>query len=195
MPTRAPSRPASPTLTWRDRTGLTLADIEDLVQANAFTEFDRLELIDGRLVEMSPKGLRHEIVRGELTYLLTRMATPDVFVIAEPQLNLADKEYLNPDILLHPKSIKTPYVRGPTALLVIEIADTSLSFDLRTKALTYATYGVPEYWVINAWTLDTKVHYRPTASGYADVTDVPPTAPLVPLLAPGLAVTLGLLDL
>jgi Uma2 family endonuclease len=196
MSTRAQSRPVPPALHWRERTGLTLADIEDLVQADAFTEFDRLELIDGRLVEMSPKGLRHEIVRGELTYLLTtRSATTDVFVIAEPQLNLADNQYLNPDILLHPKSIKTPFVRGPTSLLVIEIADTSLSYDLSTKAKTYAAFGVPEYWVINAWTLATKVHRLPSATSYGNVREVPPTVPLVPLLAPELAVQLGLLDL
>jgi Uma2 family endonuclease len=194
MSTRAQSRPTRPAIHWRERTGLTLADIENLVQADAFTEFDRLELIDGRLVEMSPKGLRHEIVRGELTYLLTRAATPDVFVIAEPQLNLADDQYLNPDILLHPKSIKTPYVRGPTALLVIEISDSSLKSDLRSKASTYAAYGVPEYWVINAWTLATKAHRSPSADGYGSVTEVTPDQQLVPLLLPGLAVQLDRLD-
>jgi Uma2 family endonuclease len=194
MVTRTQARPPTPppaTPHWRDRTGLTLADIEDLVQAGAFTEFDRLELINGRLVEMSPKGLRHENVRNQLTYFLTtQSATTPVFVSAEPQFNLADDLYRNPDILLHPKSIITSSVRGPTAILVIEIADTSLKSDLKVKAQTYAAHGVPEYWVINAWSLVTTVHRDPTPEGYATVTEVAENSPLVPLLAPSLAIQL-----
>jgi Uma2 family endonuclease len=148
---------------WRERTGLTLADIDDLATRGAFTEFDRLELINGRLVEMAPKTMRHENVRNQLTYFLTiKSATTPVFVSAEPQFNLADDLYRNPDILLHPKSILTSSARGPTSMLVIEIADTSLKSDLTVKAQTYAAHGVLEYWVIAAWSLVTTVHRDPT---------------------------------
>jgi Uma2 family endonuclease len=193
MASRTQARPVDPppaTLDWRDRTGLTLADIDYLATAGAFTEFDRLELINGRLVEMSPKGLRHENVRNELTYFLTRAVSPDVFVSAEPQFNLANDLYRNPDILLHPRTIKTPYVRGPTSMLVIEISDTSLKSDLEVKALTYAAHGVPDYWVIHAWSLVTTVHRDPTPEGYGTVTEIGGNRPLVPLLAPILTVQL-----
>jgi Uma2 family endonuclease len=183
--------PSSATPHWRDRTGLTLADIDDLATAGAFTEFDRLELINGRLVEMAPKNVRHENVRNQLTYLLTiASATTPVFVSAEPQLNLADDLYRNPDILLHPKSIITSSVRGPTSILVIEIADTSLKSDLTIKAQTYATHGVPEYWVIGAWSLITTVHRDPSPEGYRSIAEVAANRPLVPLLAPTLSVQL-----
>jgi Uma2 family endonuclease len=194
MATRTQARPVDPshaTLHWRDCTGLTLADIDHLATAGAFTEFDRLELINGRLVEMAPKNVRHENVRNQLTYFLTiQSATTPVFVSAEPQFNLADDLYRNPDILLHPKSIVTSSVRGPTSMLVIEIADTSLKSDLTVKALTYAAHGVPEYWVINAWSLVTTVHRDPSAAGYGRVTEVAATLPLAPLLAPALTVQL-----
>ena len=195
MATRTQARPVDPLPAaphWRDRTGLTLADIEDLVQARAFTEFDRLELINGRLVEMSPKGLRHENVRHQLTYFLTtRSASTPVFVSAEAQFNLADDLFLNPDILLHPKSIITSSVRGPTSMLVIEIADTSLKSDLDAKARIYAAHGVPEYWVINAWPLVTTVHRDPTPEGYRTVANIAENRPLVLLLAPNLTVQLA----
>ena len=188
MATRTQARPVDPaTPHWRDRTGLTLADIDDLARTGAFTEFDRLELINGRLVEMSPKGLRHENVRNQLTYFLTGLSLPTpVFVSAEPQFNLADDLYRNPDILLHPKSIITSSVRGPTSMLVIEIGDTSLQSDLTVKAQTYAAHGVPEYWVIHAWSLVTTVHRAPSADGYSTVTEVAENMPLVPLLASAL---------
>jgi Uma2 family endonuclease len=192
---RAPASPPDPLPTtphWRDRTGLTLADIDQLASAGAFTEFDRLELINGRLVEMSPKNVRHENVRNQLTYFLTiASATTPIFVSAEPQFNLADDLYRNPDILLHPKSIMTPNVRGPTSTLVIEIADTSLQSDLRVKAQTYAAHGVREYWVIAAWSLVTTVHRDPSVSGYNTVVEIADNRPLVPTLAPLLTVQLN----
>ena len=186
-----PSRPH-----WRDRDDMTLADIEVLVQEGAFTEYDRVELFDGRLVAMSPKGRRHEIVRGELAYLLTiRSERTDSFVVSEPQLNLTDNWFMNPDVLVHPKSLKTPDVRGPTTELVIEIADTSLDFDLRTKAPVYAAQGVREYWVINAWTLETMVHREPTPAGFGLTVSVQPDTKLAALLLPWLTVQLDQLDI
>jgi Uma2 family endonuclease len=179
------------TVPWQERSDLTLDDIEDLVQAGAFVGDDRrLELIDGRLVEMSPKGLRHENVRGELAFYLTRAAPAGLFVISEPQFNLADDLYVNPDILLHPRSIRTPDVRGPTSTLVIEISDSSLKSDLKTKSAIYAAHGVPEYWVINAWSLVTTVHRGPSAEGYATVAEVAENEPLVPLFVAALSVQL-----
>jgi Uma2 family endonuclease len=165
------------------------------VQANAFTEYDRLELIDGELVPMSPKGRRHEVIREALAYKFTREAPDDVFVTAEPQLNLTVRLYLQPDILLRPMAILTPDARGPDTLLVIEVADTSLPIDISTKSLIYATHGVREYWVINAATLVTTVHLAPSASGYGSVSELAANVRLIPSLVPALAVQLDELDI
>ena len=100
-----------------------------------------------------------------------------------------------PDLLVRPATIKVPDVRGITALLVVEIADSSLDYDRKTKAEVYARFGVREYWVVNAWTLDTRVHRQPTGSGYGSIVDAPPSQQLTPMLAPTLAVRLAELDL
>jgi Uma2 family endonuclease len=181
---------------WQQRTDLTIYDIDELAESGAFIGDERrLELIDGRLVEMASRGCRHEVVRTELCYFFYRTASPSIMVVGEPQFNLADNLFRCPDIMLHPKSIKTPAVRGPTALLVIEVADTTLDNDLRIKPLTYAAHGVVDYWVIEAWTLTTTVHREPTATGYAAITTVPGHAMLTPLLVPELAVQLDQLEL
>jgi Uma2 family endonuclease len=197
MSTRAQSRPAAPSPQphWSERTDLTLDDIEELVQANAFTEYDRLELIDGKLVPMSPKGRRHEVIREVLEDYFHSLKPADVFVTAEPQLNLATKIYLQPDLLARPRSIRTPDLRGPDTLLVIEVADTSLPFDIKTKSAIYAAHGVREYWVINAATLVTTVHLAPSANGYGSINEVAPDQKLVPLLVPALSVRLDQLDI
>ena len=100
-----------------------------------------------------------------------------------------------PDLLVRPAGIKTPDLRGSEALLVVEVADTSLSYDLKTKVPLYAMHGVREYWVINAVTLVTSVHRQPAGNTYTYLQELPPDARLVASLAPALAVSLCELDL
>jgi Uma2 family endonuclease len=173
----------------------TVAELEAAVAKGIISEDERFELIGGEVVPMCPKGRRHEILRGELTFCMTQRATADLRVMAEAQLNLSDDAYVLPDILIHPAAIKVPDVRGPTALLVVEIADSSLHYDMQAKAPLYAGHGVREYWVINAKTLLTTVYRKPSGSEYAQKDELRADERLVPEAVPGLAVTLRDLDL
>jgi Uma2 family endonuclease len=173
----------------------TVAEIERMAAGGYFRDEDRFELVGGEIVPMSPKGRRHEIVREALAFRLSRAAPEGVFVVSEPQFNLAEDTYAVPDILVRPAAIKTPDLRGADALLVVEIADTSLAYDLQTKASLYASHGVREYWVINAATLVTKLHTQPSGATYATITEIAPGALIAPALVPALAVSLAALDL
>jgi Uma2 family endonuclease len=173
----------------------TVAELEAMVAKGIISEDERFELIGGEVVPMCPKGARHEILRSELAFHMTQRAGAELRVVAEAQLNLTDDAYVLPDILVHPAAIKVPYVRGTTALLVIEIADSSLGYDQQTKAPLYASYGVQEYWVINAKTLLTTVYCKPSGSEYSQKEELTAEERLVPEAAPGLAVTLRDLDL
>jgi Uma2 family endonuclease len=173
----------------------TVAEIEQLAVAGYFSGYDRFELLGGEIVPMSPKGRRHEILRHELGYRFTRLAPEEIFVAQEGQFNLSADTYLVPDVLVHPRAIVTPDVRGDDALLVVEIAETSLAYDLKTKTTLYASYGVREYWVINAATLVTAVHREPSGTHYASVQEIAPDTPLVPSLAKPLTLALNTLGL
>jgi Uma2 family endonuclease len=169
----------------------TVAEIERVAAAGLFADGDRFELVGGEMVPMSPKGRRHELIRLELSYRWSRIVSENVMVAAEPQFNLDADTYLNPDILVHPRSAATYDLRGPAALLVVEIAETSLSFDLKMKSSLYAANGVPEYWVINAGTLETTVHRQPSEKGYAALEVRSGDTLLVPSLLPELAIALN----
>jgi Uma2 family endonuclease len=188
-----PPRPTTQAAEGLPRWRWTVVEIEKLAAAGHFHEDERFELLGGEIVPMSPKGRRHEIIRGELNLRLSRSTPESIFVVSEPQLNLADDTYVNPDILVHLAPIKTPDVRGGDVLLLIEVADTSLRYDLTTKAPLYAAHGVREYWVINALTLATKVHREPSGDAYGLVEEVRPDGRLVPLLVPGFTVALSTL--
>ena len=177
------------------RRRFTVAEIDSMVASGIIAEDEHIELIGGEVVPMSPKGRRHEIIRNKLTFLFARQCPEGLMVASEPYLRLAPDTASEPDIMVYPAALKSPDVDGGSVLLVIEVSDTSLAYDLSNKAPIYASHGVREYWVINARTLETTVHRDPAGSKYEDVTSLSADVRLSPLLAPELGVTLGELDL
>jgi Uma2 family endonuclease len=171
-----------------------VSEIERLAAGGYFSEDDRFELAGGEIVPMSPKGRRHEIVRGAVALRFSRGTPESLFVVSEGQFNLAEDSYTVPDVLIHPAAIKTPDVRGKDALLVIEVAETSLAYDRGMKARLFASHGVREYWVINAATLVTAVHTRPSATGYGDIKEIGPGSSLTPSLVPAFTISLATID-
>jgi Uma2 family endonuclease len=193
--TLPPRRPTTQAADGLPRWCWTVAEIERMAAAGFFTEYDQFELLGGEIVPMSPAGRRHETIRQELAYRMARLAPDDIMVASEPQFNLGPDTFVKPDILVHPRPIKAYDLQGADALLVVEVAETSLSYDLKTKLSVYALHGVREYWVINALTLMTNVYRQPAETAYAVKEEVPPHDRLVPFLAPELAVSLAELDL
>jgi Uma2 family endonuclease len=190
----APKRPPTQAADGLPRWRWTVAEIERMAADGYFHENERFELLGGEIVPMSPKGRRHEIIRTRLAFRFSKLAPTGVMVASEPQFNLDRDTFAEPDILVHPASIEAPDVKGPDALLVVEVSDTSLNYDLKTKLPLYAAHGVREYWVINAATGMTAVHRQPSGNGYAFAEEFLPDALLVPTLVPALAVALNSLS-
>lgn len=175
----------------------TLEEFERLSELGFFGGIDgpreRLELIDGDLVPMNAKGIRHERVRGRLTLYLSRLLPVELAVYGEPGWRPGGARYLEPEIIICDIAHDPSTVPPAEVLLLIEVADSSLKFDSSVKANIYATLGVAEYWVIDANTLSTRIHLAPTPDGYTHATDHPSTATLAPFKLPSL--TLRLADL
>ncbi len=147
---------------------------------------ERFELIGGEIVPMSPKGNRHEWLKMELLRHLIRIAPSDLCVIPETTLRFSDIGFVEPDIFVWPRSIPLADIACPSALLLVEIADSSFSFDTTTKTKLYAGLGLREYWVINARTLVTTVYTEPHGNGFGSARDVPSSDLITPHLAPAL---------
>jgi Uma2 family endonuclease len=174
----------------------TLAEFERLIEVGILTEEDRVELIQGELVPMAPKGNRHELVRDEIMNWMMEHKPSTLRLSSEIGWRPPDADtYVEPDLLICPRSFKGVTVPPTEVLLAIEIAHSSLRFDSTTKAKLYAVLGVREYWVIDARKLMTRVHSEPSGEGYASVIEVPPGETLVPTLAAPMAIKLGDLDL
>jgi Uma2 family endonuclease len=178
-------------LRWRWST----AEIVRLAELGAFSDMDRFELIGGEIVPMSAAGRRHQIVADRLARLWMKRDLSSVHIGEEKQFSLDDATYTKPDILIWPATLEIPDVRGDTALLVVEIAKSSLKKDTGFKKRLYASFGVREYWVIDAEELLTRVHRNPKDGDYETCFDVAANAIAIPALVPILSVQLDQLGL
>lgn len=172
----------------------TVAEIEEMVRAGIIDEHERFELIGGEIVPMNAKGIQHEILKAALNYHFVR-GTPDEFrVVSETTFRLSEDSFVEPDFIFFRKSDGLANLNPSTALLAVEVGDSSLRWDLGRKARIYANFGIPELWVIEAASRAAHVHTRPTLEGYLEVGQVQENQPLAPGFAPELAVTLSKLD-
>lgn len=177
------------------RRAFTVAEVERMVETGLLRPDERLELIGGKLVPLSPKGLRHEIVRRALLRQWNRILPTGLDIFPETTLRLSADTYIEPDILVLPSSVPTSRIVASAVLLAVEIADSSLGYDLGQKAAVCAAHGVRELWVIDAERLTTHVHRDPTPLGYRDIVPHSASADLLPRLVPALPLRLSALDL
>jgi Uma2 family endonuclease len=178
------------------RRRFTIAEVEAMVAAGVMEEDERVELIGGELVPMSPKGNHHEVVKTALLRRWYRLAPDHIDLTPETTFRLSEDTYLEPDVVIYPRANGLRGLTGANVLLVVEIADSSLRYDTGRKAALYASFGIRELWVIDAVRLTTRVFREPAADGYRNAQDFSPTDQLAPLIAPGaFAVRLDELEL
>jgi Uma2 family endonuclease len=140
---------------------------------------------------MSPKGDRHEIVRGALLNWWRRNLPDEFDLHAEPGWRAGATDYFEPDFLIGPAACNPTSVPPADVALLIEVAHSSLRFDTMAKARSFAALGVREYWVVNAETLKTRVHLAPAAAGYTSVVEVLSGEALAPRFVAPLSVRLA----
>lgn len=172
----------------------TVAEIEALVQAGIIDEDERFELIGGEIVPMNAKGIHHETLKNLLNYHFALNGPEDYRFAVETTFRLSEDSFVEPDFVFYRKADGLAALKPKTALLAVEVADSSLRWDLGRKARIYANFGIPELWVIEAVSRTTHVHRRPGLEGYAEIAAIPADTALASAFVPGLSVTLAALD-
>ena len=178
------------------RRRFTVAEVEGMVAAGLMDEDERTELIGGELVPMSAKGNRHEMVKVALLDRWIR-ARPDVCRLApETTFRLSEDTFLEPDVVIYPRAEGLRAISGENVLLVVEIADSSLRYDMGRKAALYASFGIRELWVIDAVRLVLRLFRQPAPEGYGETRNFAASDEVVPLVAPNaFALRLAELDI
>src|SRR3954465_10636748 len=151
------------------RRRFTVAELERMTEAGILEEDERIELIGGEIVPMSPQGDEHELLKAALNIdWAIRCPVETRFAVATT-FRLSVDTYLEPDFVFFPKSSGIRGLNAATAKLVVELADSSLGYDLGRKAPLYASFGIIELWVIDAVRLITHIHREPQPQGYRSV--------------------------
>ena len=186
-------RPATPTTNAAEglpRRPWTLTDIKRMMAAGIIGEKERFELIGGEIVPMSPKGNSHELVKMELTQYWAQRKPTDTAMLTETTLYITETEFREPDFVFWPRALSVTGLKPKVIQLLVEVADSSLLYDTGAKARAYASFGIVEYWVIDAVRLVTHVHREPVDGRYTKVRKFGPKAMLTPKLLPVLALRL-----
>ncbi|MGH7998124.1 MAG: Uma2 family endonuclease [Brasilonema sp.] len=130
----------------------TIEEYHRLADLGFFTEDDRLELINGEIVQMSPKGTRHTTCCSNLLEELAVLVVGRAKVRCQDPISLPSKSEPEPDFTIVKKqagNYLSSHPKPSDILLIIEIADSSLQYDQEEKLPLYAAAGISDYWIFN----------------------------------------------
>jgi Uma2 family endonuclease len=177
------------------RRRFTVEELEAMVAAGILGDDERIELIGGEVVPMSPKGNSHEVLKHALIHYWARRVPDRLTFTTETTFRLTPDTYLELDFIFFDNETRLKNLRADNAHFVVEIADSSFAYDIGRKAALYASFSIPELWVIHAVRLETRIHRKPSLTGYQSMLDLPSDQLLVPACSEELAVTLSNLQL
>ena len=173
----------------------TVDEYERLAQAQVLTQCDRVELLDGEIVEMTPIGDRHASVVARLTSLFARHLSDRSIVWAQNPIELrAVRSVPQPDVVVVRPRVDF-YATGKPGpddvLLLIEVMDTSAEADRSVTLPLYARAGIAETWLLDLTTDRVEVFRQPSLGGYSETETLERNERLTPQAFPDLSFTVA----
>jgi Uma2 family endonuclease len=146
----------------------TVEEYDRMIEAGILGEDERVELLEGRIIKMSPKGILHAAVNDHAGECFRKHLGDSVIVRNQNPIHLETSEP-EPDLVLAAPLEKQYMDHHPTPadiLLVMEIADSSVSIDRNYKSRLYAAAGIIQYCIINLQTNELEDYRDPGTDGY-----------------------------
>lgn len=176
------------------RRRFTVAEYHQMAQAGILGEDDRVELIEGEIVEMPPIGDRHAASVDRLTEGFVQRFSDVAIVRVQNPVRLDEHSEPQPDLALLRRRADF-YASGhpapPDVFLLVEVADTSAELDRRVKIPLYARSGIPEAWLIDLQQETLTVYRDPTPEGYRAVQVLHRTDSIAPAAFPDRALAVA----
>jgi Uma2 family endonuclease len=162
----------------------TVEEFHQIAEGGVFREDDRLELVDGEIVEMTPIGSPHAGCVMRLSDLLWKHCHETAIVNVQNALVLDDRTELYPDVTLLARRAdfySQSHPRPADVWLVVEVADTTGPYDRGIKVPRYARAGIADVWIVDLGARAVDVDRQPAAGAYreairavpGDVLDIP----------------------
>lgn len=147
----------------------TVAQYNRMGEAGILTEDDRVELIEGEIIEMSPIGERHAACVDVLAELFREQLQRKAIIRVQNPIQLGNYSEPQPDVTLLKRRDDFYRRAHPTAadvLLIVEVADTTLDYDRQIKVPLYARAGIAEVWIVNLMDEQVEVYAQPVNGAY-----------------------------
>ena len=151
----------------------TVAEFHTLVKCGIFKKEQRIELIEGVLIEMAPIGSDHTSNVKRFNHRLTVLLSDRAIVSVQDPITLDDYSEPQPDIALlrwRDDFYRSANPRTADVLLIIEAANSSLQFDRERKIPLYARHDIPEVWLFDLKQQRLEAYRKPVAGEYTEIT-------------------------
>lgn len=148
-------------------------DVDDyykMAEAGILRREDRVELVDGEIIDMNPIGSPHAALTNRLARLFTRaVADATALVAVQTPLRLDNFNEPEPDLmLLRPRAddYRASHPGASDVLLLVEVSDSSLTYDRGAKLDLYARFGIAEIWIVDIAGAAIEVFRNPADGAY-----------------------------
>ena len=151
---------------------LNVSQYHQMSEAGIFSENDKVDLINGEIIEMSPIGRRHTACVNRLNSVFSQLLGKKVIVAVQNPILLNNLSEPEPDIaLLQPRAdfYESGHPQPQDIFLLIEVADSSLEYDRDVKIPLYASSGITEVWLVDIYEQVIIVYRYPSENGYSDI--------------------------
>lgn len=148
---------------------LTVEEYHKMIDAGIFHEDDRIELINGEIIETSPIGSEHAGHVNRINKFFNILLGEKALLTIQNPISIGDTSEPEPDIVVAKPSDHFYSKHHPTPddiYLIIEVADSSVEIDREIKLPLYAEAGIPEYWIVNLVQSQIEVYRSPQAKTY-----------------------------
>ncbi|MFA6094270.1 MAG: Uma2 family endonuclease [Candidatus Paceibacterota bacterium] len=166
---------------------LSVSDYYRMGDAGILDEDDRVELIEGELIDMAPIGSHHAGIVAQLVAALAQALAGKAIVWPQNLIRLDSYSVPQPDIIVlktRPDFYKNALPEPADVLLLIEVADTTLDYDRNTKVPLYARHGIVEAWLVDINARQLERYHQPAETGYGQKDIFTPQQAISPLALP-----------
>ena len=165
----------------------TVEEYHLMAQAGVLSEDERVELVEGEVVLMTPIGSRHAACVKRLNRLFSTRAGAKAVVGVQDPVTLGAYSEPQPDVaLLKPRAdfYASAHPGPEDVLLVVEVSESSAAYDLEVKIPLYARAGIPEVWLVDLDAREIRVYREPASGRYRQAATVPRGGKIAPAALP-----------
>ncbi|MDP1613578.1 MAG: Uma2 family endonuclease [Sulfuritalea sp.] len=166
-------------------------EYHQMAQAGLLDETDRVELIEGELIDMAPIGSKHAFIVNRLSQTFAAKGSDQYFVSTQNPVRLGEQSEPQPDIaLLKNGNYMDSLPTAADVLLIVEVSHTTLEYDRDVKLSLYARHCIPEVWLLDVNAGELTVYREPAEGQYRLIRKPTAIEAVSPVLVPGVSLTL-----